>query len=119
MLEPIAAASLDQRLAVLERQVSFWRGASACALVLLILAGTMAFRRLAPGPIEASSVTLHGPRGSAVTLSLQASGDLEARFRNSGESVPLMRGGSGLSLVNPSGREVVRIGSPMARPLAP
>jgi hypothetical protein len=119
MKKSTTAASLDHRVAALEHQVVVWRRAAACALVLLALGGTMAFRQLAPGPIEASSLTLHGQRGTAVTLSLRPSGDLEARFKNGTEPAPLMRGGSGFSIVNPEGREVLRLGSPSARQLAP
>ena len=119
MIAPSTVASLNQRLTALEHQVTYWRRAAAAALALLVLGATMAFSQLAPGPIEASSLTLRGPRGSAVTLSLQASGDLEARFSNGADAASLARGGSGFSLVGPSGREVARIGSPTARQLAP
>jgi len=110
--------SVEARLHVLESQVAWWRRAAVCALFVLAISGTMAFRQLAPGPLEATSLTLRAPRG-AVTLSLRPSGDLEARFSRSADPVPRGQGGGAFVLVSPDGRELLRIGEPSARQLAP
>ena len=109
---------IEARLDALERQITWWRRAALGAVSVLAIGGTMAFRQLAPGPIEASSLTLRAARG-AVTLSLRPSGELEARFSRSADNSPPIGGGSGMVLVNPDGREVMRIGAPTARQLAP
>ena len=112
------APAIGARLDALERQITWWRRAAICSVFVLAIGGTMAFRQLAPGPIEATSLTLRAARGT-VTLSLRPSGDLEARFSRSAENPPPLGAGSGLVLVNPDGREVMRIGAPTARQLAP
>ena len=104
------ASSVEARLDALERQAAVWRRIAICTLCMLAIGGTMAFRQLAPGPLESSSQTMLAPRGDAVTLSLRPSGALEARFS---------RSAAGLTLVNPGGREVLRLGDPSARQLAP
>lgn len=111
---PVAA-----RLEALERQAAWWRRATVCALFVLAIGGTMAFRRLTPGPLEATSLTLRAPRGAAVTLSLGTSGDLEAHFAGGADATLHGPRGNGLVLVNPEGREVVRIGEPFVRQVAP
>jgi hypothetical protein len=112
------APGVDARLDALERQVTWWRRAAIGAVFVLAIGGTMAFRKLAPGPLEATSLTLRAAQG-AVTLSLRPSGDLEARFSRSAGGAPQIGAGSALVLVNPDGREVIRIGAPTARQLAP
>lgn len=124
------AAAVEIRLVSLERELGWWRRAAGAAIVVLAAGGTMAFRQMAPGALEASSVTIRAPQGNAVTLSVRPSGDLEARF--SGASgvdarsstafgdVGIRRpGASGLAFVSPSGREVLRIGDPAVRQLTP
>ena len=110
--------SVDDRLEALERQVAMWRRATVCTLSVLAVGGMMAFRQLAAPALAASSLTLRTAH-STVTLSLRASGDLEARFSRDDDNGPRPVGGSGLALVNPSGREVLRIGDVSARQLAP
>jgi hypothetical protein len=88
-------------------------------LFVLAIAGTVGFQQRAPGPLEASSLTLRAPRGAAVTLSLRPSGDLEARFGRNADPTPRGAGGNAFVLVNPDGREVLRLGEPSARQLAP
>jgi hypothetical protein len=109
---------VEARLDALERQVTVWRRAAIGAVFVLAIGGTVAFRQLAPVPLEATSLTLRAARG-AVTLSLRPSGDLEARFSRSADNASLVGAGSALVLVNPDGREVIRIGAPSARQLAP
>src|SRR4051812_29763373 len=113
------APSVEARLESLERQIARWRRAALCTVFVLAIGGTMAFRHLVPGPLEASSLTLRGSRGAAVTLSLRPSGDLEARFTRSADPVPRGPGGNGFALVSPDGREVLRIGEVSARQLSP
>jgi len=113
------APGFEARLDALERQVTVWRRAAIGAVFVLAIGGSMAFRQLAPAPLEATSLILRGVRGAAVTLSLRPSGELEARFSRSAENAPPMAEASGLVLVNPDGREVMRIGAPTARQLAP
>jgi hypothetical protein len=110
--------SVEARLDALERQVGRWRATAGMMLVLAI-GGTMAFRQLVPGPLEASSLTLRGQRGASVTLSVRSSGDLEARFSRSSNPAPHLPGGIGLVLVDPAGREVLRMGDASPRQLAP
>lgn len=130
MVKDALPAAVELRLVSLERELGWWRRAAGAAIVLLAAVGTMAFRQLAPGALEASSVTIRAPQGNAVTLSVRPSGDLEARFsgaRGAGarSSTPYgdvdigRPGASGLAFVNPAGREVLRIGDPAVRQLAP
>jgi hypothetical protein len=112
------AGGIEARLDALERQVTWWRRAAIGVVFVLAIGGTLAFRQVAPGPIEATSLTLRTVRG-AVTLSLRTSGMLEARFSRSADNPPPIGEGSGLVIVNPEGREVMRIGAPSARQLAP
>ena len=119
MIDAKVSPSVEVRLGALERQVAWWRRAAVGMLFVLAMAGTMAFQRLAPGPLEASSLTLRAPRGAAVTLSLRPWGDLEARFSRSVDPTPRGPSGSAFVLVNPDGREVLRLGDPSARQLAP
>lgn len=118
MIADERSAAVEARLFALERQVTWWRRATLSVLFGLAIGGTLAFRQLAPGPLEASSLTLRG-QGAAVAFSLRPSGDLELRFSRSTEAAgPFVRG-IGVALVNPAGREVLRIGDPSARQLAP
>jgi hypothetical protein len=119
MSTSIPSHSIESRLANLERQLVLWRRLAIGALGMILLTGGLAFRRAAPGPLEGTSLTLLGARGSAVVLSLRPSGELEARFRQGAENASLEHVSSSLVLVGPHGREVVRIGHPTARQLAP
>lgn len=111
--------SIEARLAMLERRLVLWRRLAVCIAILLGLAGGLGFRRLAPGPLEASSLTFVGTRGNTVTLSLRPSGELEARFGQRAQSAMPLPVAAGLVLVSPRGRELVRLGEPSARQLAP
>lgn len=108
--------SIEARLSALERQVTRWRRAAVFTVFVLGIGATMAFMQLGPVPLDTGSLTLHGSRGASVTLTLRPSCDLEARFTGITGIGPNGRG-SGLALVNPAGREVVRLGEPSARPL--
>jgi hypothetical protein len=119
MLDQKPVPAVEARLSVLERQVAWWRRATVAALLVLALGGTLAFQQGVPGPVEASSVTLRAARGAAVTLSLRPSGELEARFSGSVQAMPRGQAGSAFVLVDPGGREVLRLGGPSARQLAP
>jgi len=119
MIDEKLSPTVEVRLSALERQVAWWQRATVATLFVLAIGGTMAFQQLAPRPLEASSLTLRAPRGAAVTLSLRPSGDLEARFSRSADTAPRGPGGSSFVLVNPDGREVLRLGEPSARQLAP
>ena len=118
MIRMEASASVETRLAVLERQVSLWRLASLSTVGLLALAGFVACDRAAPHALEAASVTLVSPGGGgSVTLTLRPSGVLEAKFSRAPGAEPAGSAGSGLVLVDPRGREIVHLGEPIARPL--
>jgi hypothetical protein len=126
MKEDCLSVAVEARLTSLERELTYWRGAAGLALVALAAAGTMAFRHGAPGALEASSLTIMASQGNAVTLSVRSSGELEARFSGTrsvtsglGDSGARQNVSAGLAIVNPSGREVIRIGDPATRQLAP
>ena len=119
MLNEPLSPSVDARLKALEHQVTWWRRAAIGALFVLGIGGTVAFQRVAPGPLEASSLTLRAPQGAAVTLSLRSSGDLEARFSGTADPAQRALGRGGFALVDPAGREVLRIGEFAPRQLAP
>ncbi|HEX7941012.1 MAG TPA: hypothetical protein VF488_04375, partial [Gemmatimonadaceae bacterium] len=119
MIADEPSAAVEARLNAVERQLTWWRRATLVTLVGLAIGGTMAFRQPAPGALEGSTLTLRGPNGSAVALSLRPSGDLELRFSRSPDAARSGPGASGVALVNPAGREVLRIGEPSARQLAP
>jgi hypothetical protein len=109
---------IEARLAILERQLKWWRLGAVGALVALVLGGVTAFQQPGGiGKLDATSLTLRNARGASVTLSLRSSGDLEARFsRAAGSAVPELSV-AGLVLVNADGREVARLGEPTSRQL--
>jgi hypothetical protein len=110
--------SIEARLALLERQVKWWRLAAVGMVAALVLGGVTAFQQ--PGgaaKLEATSLTLRNAWGGSVTLSLRPSGDLEARFSRASGSPPQGHGVAGIVLVNADGREVARLGEPTSRQL--
>jgi hypothetical protein len=110
--------SIEARLALLERQVMWWRLAAIGMVVALVLGGVTAFQQ--PGgaaKLEATSLTLRNAWGGSVTLSLRSSGDLEARFSRASGSPPQGYGVAGIVLLNADGREVARLGEPTSRQL--
>jgi hypothetical protein len=109
-------ASVEARLARLERQVKWWRFTAIGLVAALVLGGVTAFQQ--PGSkLDATSLTLRNAWGGSVTLSLRSSGDLEARFSRASGSPPQGLGVAGLVLVNAEGREVARLGEPTSRQL--
>ena len=113
-----SSASLEARLALLERQVKWWRLAAIGLVGALVLGGVTAFQQ--PGSaakLEATSLTLRNAWGGSVTLSLRASGDLEARFSRASGSSPQTPGKAGLVVVNADGREIARLGEPTSQQL--
>lgn len=111
---------LEVRLDAAERQAKRWRRVALGMVTLLALGGAMAFRHTdAPGPLEGSSLTLTNPQGRAVRLSLRPSGELELRFTGDETDAGPQRDNTGLILVSRTGREVVRLGEPSARRIAP
>jgi hypothetical protein len=119
MTDPANSPSLDARLTTLERQLVLWRRLALGALGVLGLAAVLGFQRPAPGPLEGSSLTLQGVRGGVVTLSLRPTGELEARFTQGPGSAASHTDAGALVIVSRQGREIVRLGEPSARQLAP
>ena len=110
--------SIEERLALLERQVKWWRLAAVALVAVLVLGGVTAFQQ--PGGavnLEATSLTLRNSWGGSVTLSLRSSGDLEARFSRASGTPQQALGKAGLVVVSADGREVARLGEPMSRQL--
>jgi hypothetical protein len=110
--------SIEARLALLERQVKWWRLAAIGMVVALGLGGVTAFQQ--PGgaaKLEATSLTLRNASRGSVTLSLRSSGDLEARFRRAAGTAAQGYGVAGIVLGNADGREVARLGEPTSRQL--
>ena len=113
-----SAASIEARLARLERQVKWWRFAAIGLVVALVLGGVTAFQQPnGAAKLDAASLTLRNAWGRNVTLSLRPSGDLEARFGRASGSPPQGSGVAGLVVVNADGREVARLGEPTSRQL--
>ena len=114
------AALIPARLAKLEREAKRWRIAAVVMTLLLGATALTAFQfQAAPSkPVDAESLTLHGARGTSVTLSLNASGELEAQFER-GTSGPQVSRGGALVLLDADGRPVARLGPPVARQLRP
>jgi hypothetical protein len=111
-------SSSEARLAILERQVKWWRLIAVGLVAALVLGGVTAFQQPSgAGKLEATSLTLRNARGGSVTLSLRSSGDLEARFSRASGSPPQGSAVAGLVLVNADGREVARLGEPTSRQL--
>ena len=127
MITPAGSPSIESRLTAMERQLLLWRRLALALVGLVALTGALGFRHLAPGPLEGTSLTLHNASGGTVALSLRPEGELEVQFRQG--KVRFMPGAertvmpapasSAVVIVSPQGREVVRLGEPMARPLAP
>jgi len=114
----VPASSIEARLALLERQMKWWRLAAISLAGALVLGGVTAFQQ--PGgaaKLEATSLTLRNAWGGSVTLSLRSSGDLEARFSRLPGAIPQGFGAAGIVLVNADGREVARLGEPTSRQL--
>jgi hypothetical protein len=111
-------ASIEARLALLERRVK-WRRLAMIGLVsVLVLGGVTAFQQPGGvGKLEATTLTLRNAWGGSVTLSLRSSGDLEARFSRASGPPSQGSGVAGIVLVNPDGREVARLGEPTSRQL--
>jgi hypothetical protein len=110
--------SIEARLALLERQVKWWRLAAIGMVSALVLGGLTAFQQ--PGgaaTLDATSLTLRNASGGSVTLSLRSTGALEARFSRASGSPPQGFGVAGIVLVNADGREVARLGEPTSRQL--
>jgi hypothetical protein len=113
-----SSASIEARLALLERQMNWWRFAAIGLVAALVLGGVTAFQQPnAAAKLEATSLTLRNSWGGSVTLSLRSSGDLEARFNRASGSAPRSFGVAGIVVVNADGREVARLGEPTSRQL--
>ena len=113
-----SVASIEARLALLERQVKWWRLAAAAMVAILVVGGVTAFQQPGSiGKLEATSLTLRNSWGASVTLSLRSSGDLEARFSRASGTPSQASGVAGIVLVSPDGREVARLGEPTSRQL--
>jgi hypothetical protein len=110
-------SSSEARLAILERQVKWWRLVTVGLVAALVLGGLTAFQQPGAGKLEATSLTLHNASGGRVTLSLRSSGDLEARFSRATGSPLKGLAVAGLVVVNADGREVARLGEPTSRQL--
>ena len=112
------AQEFSVRLAKLERETNRWRIVASVSMLLLGATAFTAFRESKAQPLDGDSLTLRGPHGMAVTLSVTQTGNLEARF-DRGTATPQAVQEASLVLVAPNGRTIARLGEPIARQMRP